>query len=123
MSKRVMIIDDDCEFLYEMNEALVLNGYEVVAVNDASLVYDMTEKTKPDVILLDLNMPKKSGFEVALELKYFSRLYHIPIIGITGFYNDDAYVSLMNLVGIQKYLKKPINPADLISQIEGHTLN
>lgn len=123
MGKRVMIIDDDREFLQELNESLVLNGYEVVEVNDASMVFDLTEKTKPDVILLDLNMPKKSGFEVALELKYFSRLYHIPIIGITGYYNDEAYVSLMNLVGIQKHLTKPVNPAELINQIEGHILN
>ena len=123
MSKRVMIIDDNCEFLQELNEMLVLNGYEVVEVADPTEVFEMTETTKPDVILLDLNMPKKSGFEVALELKYFSQLYHIPIIGMTGFYNDEAYRSLMNLVGIQKCLIKPVNPTELISHIEGHVLN
>jgi DNA-binding response OmpR family regulator len=121
--KRVMIIDDNREFLQELNELLVLNGYEVIEVADPTEVFEMTEKTKPDVILLDLNMPKKSGFEVALELKYFSRLYHIPIIGMTGFYSDEAYRSLMNLVGIQKCLIKPVNPAELISHIEGHVLN
>ena len=121
MSKRIVIIDDDQELLSELNESLALNGYEVVGVNDASLVLDVIHKTKPDVILLDLNIPKQSGFEIALELKYFSRLNHVPIIAMTGFFNDDAYVSLMNLCGIQNCLKKPFNIGEVITQIEQYS--
>lgn len=117
MQRKIMIIDDDKEFLEELNETLTLSGYEAVVVNDATSALDVIIKTKPDVILLDLKMPKKSGFQVASELKYYSGIMNVPIIAMTGFFREE-FVPLMTICGIKKYLKKPINPLDVIAQIE-----
>jgi len=115
--KRVLIVDDDKEFLEELRETLDLSGYDAIEVNNASLAFEVATNTKPDAILLDLKMPEKSGFQVADEIKHYRDIAHIPIIAMTGFFKDD-YIPLMDLCGIKKLLKKPFNPLDVIAQLE-----
>ncbi len=116
-SRKVMIVDDDKEFLEELNETLGLSGYDVVSVNDSVAAIDTAFRIKPDVILLDLKMPQKSGFQLADELRHLSELSRVPIIVMTGFFKDE-YASLLNICGVRKCLKKPFNPLDVIAQIE-----
>ncbi|MDD2752390.1 MAG: response regulator [Candidatus Omnitrophica bacterium] len=115
--KKVLIVDDDKEFLEELKETLALSGYEMFAVNDSGLALNMATQVRPDVILIDLKMPKKTGFQLADELRHLSGLDHIPIIAMTGFFKD-SYGPLLNICGIKKCLKKPFNPLDIIMEIE-----
>lgn len=117
MKNKVMIIDDDKELLEELKETLQISGYDVEAIDDAASALEAANSLKPDIILLDLKMPKKSGFQVADELKHLQELSHIPIIAITGFLKED-YLPLMNLCGINRCIKKPFTPQDIISSIE-----
>jgi CheY-like chemotaxis protein len=117
MNKRIMIVDDNKEFLEELKETLELSGYEVVAVEEPEVVLDMANKLNPDLILLDLKMPNKSGFQIADELRRLPELSHTPIIAMTGFFKDDCG-ALLNICGINKCLKKPFSPLDVIAQIE-----
>ncbi len=117
MNKKVMVVDDDKEFLEELEETLTLSGYDLVSVNDAAMVLVLAASVRPDVILLDLKMPKKSGFQVADELRHFSEVSRIPIIAMSAFLRDD-YTALLNICGIKKCLKKPFHPLDVIMQIE-----
>jgi CheY-like chemotaxis protein len=114
---KVMVVDDDKEFIEELSETLSLSGYDVVAVEDSTTALDVASKTKPKVILLDLKMPQKNGFQVADEFRGFAELSHIPIIAMTAYFKED-YIPLMSICGIKKCLKKPFNPLDVISQIE-----
>ena len=118
--KKVMVVDDDHEFLNEIKEVLTSSGYEVVVVNNSLLVFDTVVKVRPDVILLDLNMPNKSGFEIASELKYSLLTKQIPIIAISGYLKDEHYISLMEICGIKNRIEKPITPLDIIAKIEGY---
>jgi len=113
-----MIVDDDKGFLEELGETLRLSGYETTAVNDVDLALDAAVKTRPDIILIDLKMPKKTGFQLAAELRRISELGNIQIIAMTGFFKE-GYQPLMNICGIKTYLKKPFRPLDVISAIEG----
>jgi DNA-binding response OmpR family regulator len=117
MRKRVMIIDDDAGFLEELEETLTLSGYEVEPVNDASLALDAAVYFSPDVILMDVRMPKKSGFQVTSELRRFQALRSIPVIAMTAHFKDD-YIRLMNICGIERYLKKPFSPLEIVAKIE-----
>ena len=117
MKGKVLIVDDDKEFLEELNETLNLSGYEMVAVNDARRALEAVHKEKPDVVLLDLKMPTKSGFQVADEIRHHQETAHIPIIAMTGYFKE-SQVPLMDMCGIDKCLKKPFNPLDVIAQIE-----
>jgi len=117
MNKKIMVVDDDKEFLEELRETLTLSGYDLVVVNDATMVLGLVSSVKPDVILLDLKMPLKSGFQVADELRHFSEVSHIPIIAMSAFLKDD-YAALLNICGIKRCIRKPFHPLDVITQIE-----
>lgn len=119
MSKgKVMIVDDDSEFLQELKEILDLSGYEVTQISNPSSVVSEAAGNEPDVILLDLKMEGLNGFEVADQLKRTEKTSHVPIIAMTGFYTEEEHMSLMNICGIQRCILKPFNPLDVISAIE-----
>ncbi len=117
MAKKIMIIDDDKEFLEELAEAIASSGYDPIAVNDTDGLLDLVVKTKPAVILLDLKMPKKTGFLVAYELQESSDTVGIPVIAMSG-YVKDGHIAPKELVNIRTCLKKPFTPEDVIAEIE-----
>jgi DNA-binding response OmpR family regulator len=115
---RILIVDDDKEFLEELKETLDLSGYEVIQLENARTVQETASHAHPDVIVLDLKMNDMNGFEVAEELKRFTSTVGIPVVAMTGFFREDEHIPLMNICGIQKCIKKPFNPLDVISAIE-----
>ena len=117
MNKKVMIIDDDRELLNELQEALGDSGYDITAIDNTKSALGMAVLNQPDVILMDLKMPGKSGFELADEIKRMSRLDRIPVIAMSSFFRED-FQSLMRLCGIKRCLKKPFPLSDVISAIE-----
>ncbi len=117
-NKKVMIVDDDKDFLEELRETLAMSGYEMIAVSDPLLVLNAASKEKPDIIVMDLKMPGKNGFQVADELRHVSQLMQVPIIAMTGNFKDE-YDPLMKMCDISKCLRKPFNPLDIIAEIEG----
>lgn len=117
MKKKIIVVDDNKKFLAAFKDTLSFGSYEVIIVDDSSLALDVIMKTKPDLILLDLKMPGKSGFQIAQELKDIKEINRIPIIAITGFLNDD-YASLMRICGIAHCIAKPFNPEEIITLID-----
>jgi DNA-binding response OmpR family regulator len=116
-NKKIMIVDDDKEFLGELVETLLLSGYETVALDDASSVVESAARIKPAAILLDLKMPDKSGFQVAHELKQSAMTAHIPVLAMSAFFKDD-YAPLLDICGIKRCFKKPFNPLEVIAELE-----
>jgi CheY-like chemotaxis protein len=116
--KRILVVDDDKEFLEELREMLAVTGYEVTSVGDSIAAVKAARVVKPDVILLDLRMKAMSGFEVADRLKGFPETAVIPIIAMTGFYTLKEHAWLMNFCGIRRCIRKPFNPLDVIAEIE-----
>jgi len=113
-----MIVDDNREFAQELKETLVLSGYDVVVFNDGETALEQVEREDPDVILLDLKMEGKSGFQVADEMKFRKTTKDIPIIAITGFFTEEQHRELMSICGIKACILKPFNPLDVIARIE-----
>ena len=117
--KKILIVDDDKEYLEELNEMLTLAGYDVTAISDSSSAVKAAQATAPDVVLIDLRMPVMSGFEVADRLKALTQTCKIPVIAITGYYTMKEHVWLMKFCGIKRCIKKPANPDDIKSEIAG----
>ena len=117
MNKKVMIIDDDKELLSELKESLAANGYDITTVDNTQSAVEMAFQSQPDVILVDLKMPGKSGFELANEMKRMPRLDNASVIAMSAFFRED-FRSLLNLCGITKCIKKPFSVSDVISAIE-----
>ncbi|MGA1796388.1 MAG: response regulator [bacterium] len=116
---RVMIVDDDRDFLEELQDALTSHGYETIPISRSTIAPFAAYTTKPDVILLDIKMDGMSGFDVAEHIKRFSSTADIPIIAMTGFFNKEKHLALMDLCGMKICLEKPFNPRDVIATIEG----
>jgi len=115
---RVMIVDDDKEFLDELHQTLSLNGYDVIKVNDSHRVIEIAGNHRPDIILLDLKMKHSNGFEIADELSRFNQTIDIPVVAMTGFFTENEHISLMSLCGIDKCITKPFSAEQVISTIE-----
>jgi len=116
--KKIMLVDDDKEFLNEMSEILKLSGYETFVFSDSTDAATKAINLKPDLILLDLKMDNKSGFKVADELRSITATKDIPVIAVTGVFTKKEHKLLMKVCNIRESLIKPIQPLDLISRIE-----
>ena len=117
-AKKIMIVDDDKDFLEELEETLALNGYETITASNGLAALKIVSKARPDVILLDLRMEGMDGFGVAKELRDSPETVAIPIIAMTAFYTEGEYLRLVNVYGVRKCLKKPLNPLDVMVEIE-----
>ena len=122
MPARVLIVDDDKDFLDELEEMLTASGYDVITSNDAAKASEVAAWAKLDIILLDLKMPGKSGFQVADEIRRFQETRSVPIIAISA-YASAEYGLLMKMCNINRCVTKPFQPLDLISEIENTLLN
>ena len=115
---RIMIVDDNEELLEELENLLTLGGYDVVAISDGTKVFDVALKNKPDLILLDLKMSPKSGFQIADEARNSLVLKRTPVIAMTGFFTEKQHFLMMKLCGIRTSILKPFRPLNLITKIE-----
>ena len=116
--KRVMIIDDDKEFLEEISQILKSSGYETAVVSDSTIAIKRAVECMPNLILLDLKMDKKSGFKIADELMANPKLRSIPVIAVTGVFTRQEHKLLMKICNIRECLTKPIAPLNIISKVE-----
>ena len=112
---RILIVDDNAELLEELEDMLKLGGYDVTVLNDSSKALDVALKNKPDLILLDLKMNPKSGFQIADDAKNSFLLKNVPIIAMTGFFTQRPHLLMMKLCGIKTFILKPFRPVNLIS--------
>lgn len=119
--RKIMIIDDDAELLTELGETLMASGYDSEGFSDGDEALKMVGIKKPDLILLDLKMNGKNGFQIADTLKHMPETASIPIIAMTGYYTEKQHTMLMYVCGIQLCVTKPFNPLDIIAKIEALT--
>jgi DNA-binding response OmpR family regulator len=115
---RIMVVDDNIELLEELENLLKLGGYEVTAISDGTEVFDIALRNKPDLILLDLKMSPKSGFQIADEVRNSLFLKNTPVIAMTGFFTEKQHFLMMKLCGIKTSILKPFKPLNLINKIE-----
>lgn len=114
---KILIVDDNFEFLEELQEMLTQGGYAVEINPDSTKALEAAQEMKPDLILLDLKMVPKSGFQLADEIRH-SPLKNVPIIAMTGFFTKKEHVLMMKLCGIRTFILKPFHPANIIAKIE-----
>ena len=114
---RVLLVDDEASIIKVVGKGLQVAGYEVVTAMDGDEAMTKAQLANPDVILLDLMLPKKSGFEVCAALKKDPRYAKIPIIIFTG-KGQEMDETLCRELGANAYLSKPHGTKALVEQIE-----
>lgn len=123
---RILIMDDDAEIIESLQAILESRGYRVVTARDGSTGLELAEADPPDLLILDMMMPKKSGFLVLEKLRTRPEGL-IPTIMMTG--NEGSrHRAYAEMLGVKDYLRKPFPLDKLLKSIRealteaGHTL-
>jgi signal transduction histidine kinase/CheY-like chemotaxis protein len=111
--KTIMVIDDDHEFLYVMKKYITEGNYQILPVSKSETVLTKAAQYNPDVITLDIMMPKKDGWEILQELKRTPETKNIPVAIISMIDNKKLGYSL----GTSDYLVKPISQDMLLKRL------
>ncbi len=111
---RILVVEDDERILNFLRSKLKASGYEVSTANDGVQGLEQAQAQEPNLIVLDLLMPKMSGLDMLKELRSFSS---IPVIILTAKGDDIDKIKGFQL-GADDYLTKPFNPDELIARIE-----
>jgi len=115
--KKILLVDDEVELVELVKIRLEANGYEVITAFDGNQALDKAKKEMPDLIILDLMLPKIDGYKVCRMLKFDEKYKHIPIIMFTArALEADQKIGLE--VGANDYIIKPFEPEILLSKIK-----
>jgi len=144
MAKKVMVIDDDKSIVKFLSVALQENGYEVSSAFDGEEGFEKVKGDKPDLIILDVMMPKRTGFVLFKQLRKSEEYKDIPVIMLTGVADslseqdskkDDTFESPFDnlreslrkaiqqmreqgLVKPEMFVDKPVDPDDLVLKVK-----
>lgn len=114
----VMVVDDSITIRKVTTRFLERNHYKVVTAKDGIDALQKLQKIVPDVVLLDIEMPRMDGYELAAQMRKETRLADIPIIMITSRTGDKHRARAFEL-GVNCYLGKPYNEEQLLDSIQG----
>lgn len=117
--KKILIIDDEVDLVDLVKMRLEVANYFVEPLYTSMRSLEIAKREKPDLILLDVMMPDKNGYEVCKELKADEATRHIPVIIFTA--KPEQTKCIKNgakSVGADDYMLKPFDPADLVEKID-----
>jgi two-component system alkaline phosphatase synthesis response regulator PhoP len=114
--KKVLIADDEQDILDILQFNLEAEGYTVETANNGSVAIEKAKLIQPDLIILDVMMPGKTGIEVCSALRLLPAFKSTLIIFLTAMSDDTAEVKGLE-IGADDYLKKPIRPKVLMSKV------
>jgi CheY-like chemotaxis protein len=117
MKHKILIIEDNEQNMYLMTFILEKAGHEIIQARDGKEGIRKAHETKPDAILLDIQLPELNGYEVAGELRNNHSLGNVPIIAVTSYamVGDKEQILAAGATG---YIEKPINPDTFVTQIQ-----
>jgi DNA-binding response OmpR family regulator len=116
--KRILLVDDDPEIIESMRAALESRGYRILVARDGNQGLAMAEREDPDLLILDMMMPKRSGFLVLEKLRR-TRPVPIRVIMITA--NEGSrHKVYAEMLGVDDYIRKPFAMDRLLESVRKH---
>ena len=113
--KKILIVDDDVEIVDTLQAALEANGYDVVFARDGTQGLALSIREDPDLMILDMMMPKRSGFLVLEKLQRI-RKEMLPVIMITA-NEGNRHRALAEMLGVADYIHKPFPMDQLLRTV------
>lgn len=124
MSKpvRILATDDNHAFNYAICRTLADAGYDCLNAHTGSEALAIARDQRPDLLLLDVNLPDFSGFEVCRQLKADSRTAQIPVVFLSAAQNSAHAKEMGRSVGAEGFLFAPVETSQLLTVIQGALL-
>lgn len=116
MSKRILIVEDNDLNLKLFRDLLTAHGYETIETREGVEAVALTRSERPDLILMDIQLPEISGLDVTRQLKAEESLRSIPIIAVTAFAMKDDEEKILS-AGCQAYISKPISIVPFLNTV------
>jgi len=116
MSKKILVADDEPNIVISLEYLLKREGYTVVIARDGQEALDAIARERPDLVLLDVMMPKKTGFEVCQEVRATEALQTTRILMLTA-KGRDTDVAKGTALGADAYMTKPFSTKDLVQKV------
>lgn len=108
MKKRILIVEDNDLNLKLFRDLLTAHGYDTIETKEGMEAIRLTKEQKPDLILMDIQLPEVSGLDVTRKLKAEMDIRDIPIIAVTAFAMKDDEEKIL-AAGCEAYISKPIS--------------
>ncbi len=119
MKKKVLIVEDNELNMKLFEDLLGAHGYDTIKTRDGGQVLDIARSQRPDLIIMDIQLPEVSGLEVTQWLKADSDLRAIPVIAVTAFAMKGDEEKIRQ-GGCEDYVSKPISIIDFIQVVQKH---
>ena len=118
MAKKILIADDEPNIVTALEFLLARGGYEVLIARDGDEALKALESARPDLVLLDIMMPVKSGYEICKRIRERPEWAHIKVVMLSA-KGRDAEVNKGMAMGADLYVTKPFSTRELMEQIRG----
>ena len=118
MKKRILVIEDTADNRRILRDLLTAAGYEITEAEDGATGVAMAAEQKPDLILMDIQLPVIDGYEATRRIKADPATRHIPIVAVTSYAlaGDEAKT---REAGCDGYIAKPYSPRNLLEKVRG----
>ncbi len=120
MAKTILIADDDMTLLHGLGQTLEKEGYCTVLAKDGAEALKKAQEEHPDLIILDIQMPRVHGYSFLFELRKIDGGQNIPVFVLTS--NPDMG-DIFKAEGVKEYLIKPCSPQTILSKIKQYLPN
>lgn len=117
MKRKILIVEDNELNLKLFRDLLEAHGYETFETKDGHEALAMARNIRPDLILMDIQLPEISGLDITKRLKADEEVRHIPVIAVTAFAMKDDEEMILN-AGCEAYMSKPISIPVFISTVQ-----
>ena len=108
MAKTILIVEDNALNMKLFDSILESNGYETIKSIDGNDVLEIARERRPDLIIMDIQLPHRSGLDITRDLKADDALKHIPVIAVTAFAMKEDESKILE-AGCSDYIAKPVS--------------
>jgi two-component system cell cycle response regulator DivK len=119
MSKRILVVEDQPDNRQIIRDMLAPTDYEITEAEDGQQALEAIAKQRPDLILMDIQLPIIDGYTATRRIKADPALRSIPIIAVTS-YALDGEAKVAKQAGCDDYVPKPYSPRELLAKIRQH---
>jgi chemosensory pili system protein ChpA (sensor histidine kinase/response regulator) len=117
MPKTILVADDDKILTKLLKKYLEDHALDVLVANDGEEALQKLEHTRPDLIVLDIQMPKVNGYSFLFEMRKLEQCAQIPVIILTC---KEEMEEIFRVEGVKEYIVKPVSNEDLLNKIKKH---